>query len=1124
MNGTLEKDDDGYNKPDGVDAEESLQGMRKLRGDTDKARYGAQASGNRQSGMDPAEIVNMALNLSESRRRHLSAGRLASMPISSGRRVASAGLQQPNLALQGSYRANESGNLLQQHLQRHINSSRAVSPASGRPNSYVSHGSNTPTPLDRGSEPSAGFDQPIGYGFHFSTGTIARAEKARKAIEMSIEFRRLLQFLPPLQPDPFRPDGDRLLGRAYNPLQLIRNRKVRARERKQLGLDADVWDDVDTARCWVDDVEEQSARPEYRQQDVVMLPSPRPEMRNKATGKQQSGPSAKTKRTRMDWTISPCEAFADAHWLEQDDNKSRIEDRHGHKLFPIFRSSSINNVSMDAESIHHETRHKYKGDDEAVSASSSIFQPDVGEDTRGRAHKRRNFLHLPITDGHGKFKRRSWHRSTSRSSTSSNLSNSEGEEGGGQTKPTIKVSVKDQETGPLARHIDALMQSENAGRREFPPVSPDYWDNNQAKRPISDRLDNNLDSSTTGDSLSPRDHRHWPTSKFLEFHKRPKHDLREETERQPRSSLDTLDSTAPNSPSVNHFVPGISMDLSPPSTGADASPNKHKLPKFTFFRHGDDKAKHHIESNDFAISSHERNVSRLAMDDARVSNRSSLEVPRPTRPTRLRHVRSHTTDESSSLRDSKDRMSVKSWSENKEPSSAVGRFFKGGRIGDLVRSEGSRLSDRVRKRDSLNEDSKALEDSVGPSDASPYTSDDENEIPGRESKPRPFPAYAESTATDDEDRIGRQGSKPQYYMANLPSFKHSSTHEKKDPADSSAGQVDDPIPSQQRALRERSRSQRFRQLAPPKIDFTNISRASSPGAPRPEMSAHETYKSRPYDRRSSFGSSASRSRSPANNQGLSESLGSPGKLSGTIAPTGLSRVPVAGPEGSRSPDRSRPQVGHRHWSITDKPQEPQMTVDRREIARMEALLLSSGIKAQEITRRALAVRSERPGFLVKAAAIANAPLYPVARKEEHVLAARILSTHLEKTTKEIEGGVQRFRESDVQNLRAELHDVRMKIADELTPLVLNKADEGDAFIAELTSRHTLDIKQLNDYIELMKRQRWRRLRWVRRAGFTLLEWMLLGFMWWVWLIVVVIKSIKTIIMAVVNAIRWILWL
>ncbi|KAF2235306.1 hypothetical protein EV356DRAFT_500534 [Viridothelium virens] len=1119
-----------------------LQGMRKIRS-TDKTRHASQASPLRQPGMDPTEIVNMALNLSESRRRHLSAGRLASMPISSGRRVASAGLPQPNFPLQGSYRANESGNLLQQHLQKQVYSSRGVSPASARPDSYVSTGSNTSTPLDLSSDSPVAFDQPIGYGFHFSAGTIARAEKARKAIELSIEFRRLLQFLPPLQPDSSLPsnnmvtttshpgsatvevsrvsshaDQERPLGRSYNPLQLIRNRKVRARERRQLDLDAGMWDDVEMAKCWIDTVEEQSRCPGYRMQDSVALPELDYEIHNKGPKEQQTGLSAKTKRTRLDWTFQPCEAFADAYWMERGDNKSSIEDRHGHKLFPDYKSPSVKDFSIDTQSAH-DMRHKRKDYAEPMSASSSIASPDAREDTRGRTHKRRNFLHLPIHDTHGKFKRRSWHRSPSRSSTSTNLSSSEEEGSGGNKNPTIKISAKDEDTGPLARHMDTLMQSEKAEATGISPISPDHWDSQQARRPISNRFDNHIDSSTTGDSASPRDHRHWPTSKFFEFPKRPKRGVKEDTDRQPRSSLDTLDSTAPNSPNFKHSMPGISMDLSPPSTAVDGTANKHKKPKFSFLHHGDDKAKYNIESNDFAVSSQGKHASRLSADETRVQNRSSLEVPRPTR---LRHVRSRTADESSSLRDAKDRIAEKELDEDREPPSAVERFFKSSRMRDLVRSEGSKLSDRIRRNNASNDGSKATEDSVGLADVSPYTSEEEGDMPQRESKPRPFPVYDETTETDDEKQVGRR--EPQYHMANLPSFKHSSALEKISTVGSTSAQVDDPISSQQRLHRERSRSQRFNRLAPPKIDLSNISRSSSPGLTRPEQNGGGPDGSRLHDRRSSLGSSQSRSRSPGASRDYPKGVRHTERLGSRKPPTGLSNVPITGPEASRSSSNSRSRIGSRHWSITDKAQEPHTVVNKREIARMEALFLSSGIKAKEITRRALTPRPETPQFLVKAAEVANEPLYPVARKEEHVLAARILSTHLERTSKDIEGSIQRFRERDVQNLRSELHEVRMRVADELTPLVLNKADEADAFTAELTSRHTLDIKQLNDYIELMKRQRWRRLRWVRRAGFTILEWMLLGFMWWVWLIVVVIKSVKTVVVGFVNGIRWILWL
>ena len=98
--------------------------------------------------------------------------------------------------------------------------------------------------------------------FHtFSPATLARAEKARKYFELAHEHRRLLEHLPPLKPDSSAPgnymfetvsspgsafpeitrvpSGAKIkhaLGREYNPIQSLRNRRIRIREKRPFQL------------------------------------------------------------------------------------------------------------------------------------------------------------------------------------------------------------------------------------------------------------------------------------------------------------------------------------------------------------------------------------------------------------------------------------------------------------------------------------------------------------------------------------------------------------------------------------------------------------------------------------------------------------------------------------------------------------------------------------------------------------------------------------------------------------------------------------------------------------------------------------------------------------------------
>ncbi|KAK8064800.1 hypothetical protein PG994_007438 [Apiospora phragmitis] len=129
--------------------------------------------------MDSTQIVNMALNLSESRRlaqrRHASnpaPPRLAPLPDSPG------------------------GSGLKQHLQQQRRTSRNLSPQPEKnaPLRNISaSGPRVNSPLHQGT-----FDPEGNYTYHFSSSTLNRAQRAKEHFELMAQHRRLLQLVPPL--------------------------------------------------------------------------------------------------------------------------------------------------------------------------------------------------------------------------------------------------------------------------------------------------------------------------------------------------------------------------------------------------------------------------------------------------------------------------------------------------------------------------------------------------------------------------------------------------------------------------------------------------------------------------------------------------------------------------------------------------------------------------------------------------------------------------------------------------------------------------------------------------------------------------------------------------------------
>ncbi|KAF2857154.1 hypothetical protein K470DRAFT_12897 [Piedraia hortae CBS 480.64] len=148
----------------------------------------------------------------------------------------------------------------------------------------------------------------------FTPATLSRAERARKYFELAAEHRRLLTLLPPLVQG---------TDRAYNPLQSLRNRKLRIKLRRPLPAPISSWQDVERVNGWVDEVEATGSLPPYSGETASPEPS-----RHRRT---DTVSSVMTKPENA-WTIEPSELLADAYWTETGDNKIHLLDRYGNRL------------------------------------------------------------------------------------------------------------------------------------------------------------------------------------------------------------------------------------------------------------------------------------------------------------------------------------------------------------------------------------------------------------------------------------------------------------------------------------------------------------------------------------------------------------------------------------------------------------------------------------------------------------------------------------------------------------------------------------------------------------------------------------------------------------------------
>lgn len=1092
----------------------------------------------------PAQIVSLALNLSESRRRNFSSGALLLPRDPSGTgRIASGG--QKSLALPYS----TSGGSLRQHLQQQRRISRNISPRSGRsegskdagsPSSQNNrHYSRQPSPI---STFAAGLSDDV--VFHASDATFLRAEKARETLELCYEYRRLLQSLPTI-PTPYksrpttskdtekaRSEANIGLGRSYNPLQYIRNRKVRFRERRPLDAEADGWKNLEKVRNWVDIVKSERevgiSRADDRfplpSFDIVELgPSNVDDLEASSLAHLKGSSGKKPARPRLDWTVTPWDLLADARWLDQDDNEYHIEDSAGNKVFSSRNDRRGERPTTSPEPVKYSIRQS--GSLTRNNASPERFRNIAAtrhneSKDRGRQNQEIHEPRSPADDEGGSGDRKGrWPKKLMKSRSS--------------------LSSEDSDSHPMTRHKRGRNHGDAALEKQMKDMlAKEAGENRGSAKGINGSIQKQGIPKQVGQAQSTDKNEANRKLLFQETPRRPKGPQRLNTDlpasashlNPTRASLDEdrlghrrmssgdLDSTAPSSPTVSGFIPSIAINLSPPASPSTSalSPKKPLPARLGSFRHirGRSFDKRAVSENDLTKDSDQtENLTQQATNESLLRNR--LHKERTTESSN--DLLSPISSENSSMRSRP--LEVKPTRYIRDTNGFESKFrglFKGGRIAELVGNEVSRVGDMFWRKENSSISSQIA--SPISSYASGDSDLDDGDISGLDSSPNENLSRV-TTGQDGMDKLSRKSTnseKPKYYMSNLPSFRSPFNRDEQSAKSPSASPDQDPIPRQQLAQRDRGRSSRFDRLAPPKIDMRGISPSPSPGQSRA--------RSRGLD--ASRESSTSRSTRGVRDtdRRLNDMLGNPGKVgvvAGVPPPTGLSAL-----ASRKDASRERPALKEkRQWSISDRGiSAVRGTLTKRDVARVRALLLSSGVKANEIARRAEEIPPNPSPLLQDLQDIIKGPVPRVPRSQEHLTAARILVSNIENANRQFRDVAEHFSSTVVDELHKQIKAIDECVTDTLTPLVRASADDADTFSTELTTTHTLAVKQLNDSMNTILRRRHRRLRWIRRGGWAMLEWTLLGVMWLVWLIVVIVRLIRGTLKGVVTGVKWLLFL
>jgi len=1012
----------------------------------------------------------MALNLSESRRRNFTAGQLLSPPL----RISS-GMSHN----ESSYSPGTTRGQLRQYLNEQRGVSRNISPFGGKnsPRHHVSmSGQRRVSELPHDPSPA----------------TWARVAQFRSFIELRIEYLRLLEFLPPLKPDSSAPGNFIVtannvpgsphaqltrvpsymnkqydLGRPYNPLQVLRNRRCRARERKAFNHQPEEFSDPVQIQKWVDGVEMIAQSPMYRQMDVVALP--------KIHGDHDKPVEpAKPPRPNKVWMFTNEELLADALWLEDGDNKTIVEDRYGRKIFPVKEQQKQDLLQPRVSKEYPEKRRKSWVD----GLPGVAGDPTTGDESEPLSERGRKRRLLPTFRAESpKHRKHIWGGSKPEAGNYTDSSDSDSDVQKDPTRKNQKVVDVDNNTGPLALRMKQLMETEAKeaqGSSQTPtlitPDTPNKWGHDHADVYNQRNMRHSAEiSDSANGSANTNAEMGWKFPPKQRIDARASNDSKEY-----RSSFDEPESSIPIHP--RHF-PHIDSDLSAPPSRA-SSQRKPKKSKLDFLRSEESK---HVKNDTLRPGS-------SGSDWKRNSRQVSEELEEGTglgsaiwaAQGAVKNLLGHRKNDSVSSLPSPAKGSRKDQREVKDPASAVTRFLKG------VKHEGSKMGEIIFRRDRVDDSESDMESDhlTAPDSAT----DEDNKRLYHKRRP-------DISRTTTMETIGSVASKKnKNYHLDLPSFR--SSYQSKIDEDTDSQLSDHPITRQDRERRS-NRSPRFDQLAPPRMDLSRISSVSS---------------------RSS------------NQERINQLLARPGGVFTGLPVTALANSQTAG--NSTNPHKSsRPTLdGKRHWSITDEDgnvlgQRAIINiVSQADIARVRALFLCSGIKAKEINRRALEVRERPAPFLINAAKSANVELYSVSKKEEHVLAARILVNAFEQSTELLQASTQTFRDKTVNELTSKITTLKSAVDSDLCARVRISGDEAVKITSWVSSEAPLMAKRISDDVDQMLRIRRRRMRWVRRIGWTLVEWMLLSFMWFIWLIVRLSRLVGGVFGFTWNVVKWLLWL
>ncbi|PTD13126.1 hypothetical protein FCULG_00003329 [Fusarium culmorum] len=866
------------------------------------------------------------------------------------------------------------------------------------------------------------------------------------------------------------------LGREYNPLQYIRNRKVRARERMVIDGEKQGFSDVGSVKDWVEEASDRAR--ELPSSDGSVLP-PFPtaeEIDAQMTTDAAAKAALRVRRPRVDWFFEACDLIADAYWLEQDHHKQLIEDRHLNKIYPQKEEAMSRPMSIQSEDpttgvspFVTKTMEEINGngdihDHKLTKTDTDTSEPGHRDRAKQKIQEMGSFHRHSGSIHHRRFKRRG---SSSDDSASEDETPSEGR--------ARRGTISSRETELLEKQMLEMVARDMRQQQRLSYVPETEAEYNEVESLTSPGR-NSQTKLPTGRELNTADHKD-PESRpaqsrvSLDVPLLPKLGRHNGGGSQyGRNHKEGVDSPQPLSPEL---APRVSLSALPTGLNLSAPSSRSSSPSRNPFSKVKQIFKEKIRDEP------EEQIVEVEEETRRPPSPEPLSLP----PMEAKPLERHPSNSRPIFEGHKHQRSLSSVKPRGDEVGLRG-MFKGPRIDTVIRGGVSKIGDILWKKDTPME---------APSDILSSDESDNDQPKGR------------SRVSLNLSRTNSKRNKPEpqhgakHFLDTMPQFQ---------PMADIRGQSTSDVKKTQPSM------SRVNMTRPPPLDLSNTS--SPAKAQEPEKA---------------FAAEPAMSEAESCQESAKDGTRSTEKDLDEVMP--MVRFDEA--------DNFRA----RKWSIANQPMPQESRLSKREIARLRTLILTSGVKAMEISRRSQELNNPFANTGLQGlgnslqSTVVGVPWPDIARltpkksppskdaipcADHFRLASDTLGAAIQQSMEQWQTSADKFTGQTRPRVEERIWCVRSRIADELSGMTREASDQADETGKDLALGQLLKVKHVTDLTDKMMRNRRRRFRWLRRGMWSFVEWMLVGFMWYVWFVVTIFRLFLGIGQGVWRGFRWLLWL